>query len=49
MCNDCPLKYDMCYLQEIARERRDKKFKEYWIVRVIKNIKYKIWFNRNWK
>jgi hypothetical protein len=47
MCSDCPLKYDIPALQSLALKYRTKK--ENWLQRIIRDIKYKIWFNKNWK
>lgn len=47
MCNECPLKYDVYTLQNMARDYRRKR--ENWLVKLIRDIKYKIWFNKNWK
>jgi hypothetical protein len=46
-CKDCPLYWDISTLQTMASKYRTKK--ECWLIKVIRDIKYKIWFKRNWK
>ena len=47
MCKDCPLYWDITTLQTMSIKFRGRK--ENWLQRLIRDIKYKIWFKKNWK